>query len=134
MSITKQSRRAIKNLVFGDTLLPQEFTVGMVEPQAEIIVWLHGMGSPVDVTHRHSTACSDPFALCVAFDEGQTPDHRDLRRLSLKFCERDGRKRVLGKIGIRQTATISVPGSELLLFEARSAANYCLPRIRLYVH
>lgn len=133
MSIFKHSG-AIKNLVFGDTLLPQEFTVGMVEPQAEITVWLHGMGSPVDVTHRHSTACSDPFTLCVAFDEGQTPDHRSLRHLSLKFCERDGRKRVLGEIGLRQTATISVLGSELLLFEARSAANYCLPRILLYAH
>jgi flavin reductase (DIM6/NTAB) family NADH-FMN oxidoreductase RutF len=130
----KHGRRALKNLVFGDTLLPQEFTVGMVEPQAEIGVWLHGMGIALDVTHRHSTACSDPFTICIAFEEGQRPNDKDLRHLSLKFCERDGQKRVLGEIGLKLTTTISMGGSELLLFEARSSANYCLPSMLLCAH
>lgn len=134
MSMIQQSGRALKNLVFGDTLLPQEFTVGMVEPQSEIIVLLHGMGIPIDVTHRHSTACSDPFTICIAFNGERRPDNRDLRRLSLRFCERDGQKRVLGEIGLRLTATVSVVGSELLLFGARSSSNYCLPKILLCAH
>jgi flavin reductase (DIM6/NTAB) family NADH-FMN oxidoreductase RutF len=134
MRIIEQSRRAIKRLVFGDTLLPQEFTIGLAEPQEEIAVWLHGMGAPLDVTHRHSSACSEPFAICVAFDEGQKPDAQDLRHLSLKFCEREGRKRVLGEIRLRKTTAISMDSSELLLFEARSSANYCLPKRYLWAH
>src|SRR5580700_9430293 len=134
MSMIQQSRRAIKNLVFGDTLLPQEFTVGMVEPQAEITVWLHGMGIALDVTHRHSTACSDPFTICIAFEEGRRPNDKDLRHLSLRFCERDGQKRVLGEIGLKFTTTISMVGTELFLFEARSSANYCLPSMLLCAH
>ncbi len=134
MSIIEHSRRAIKGLLFGDTLLPQEFTVGLVEPQAEIAVWLHGMGTPLDVSQRHSTACSDPFTICVAFDEGRKPDSKDLGHLSLRFCERDGQKRVLGEIGLRRTAAITVPGLDLLLFGARFSSNYCLPRTRLCAH
>jgi hypothetical protein len=134
MSVIKQSRQVIKKLVFGDTLLPQEFTVGMTDPQEEISVWLHGSSKPLDVTRRYSTACSDPFTVCVAFDEGHTPNKNDLKRLSLKFCERGERKRVLGEIGLRQTESISVPGAELLLFQARTATNHCLPRLRLSAH
>jgi hypothetical protein len=134
MPIIKRSRQAIKNLVFGDTLLPQEFTVGMTDPRAEICVWLHGSGKPLDVTSRHSTACSDPFTLCIAFEEGHRPNNNDLKRLSLKFCERGDPKHVLGEIGLGQTESISVPGAELLLFRARSATNYCLSRSRLSAH
>jgi flavin reductase (DIM6/NTAB) family NADH-FMN oxidoreductase RutF len=134
MRIIEQSRTAIKRLVFGDTLLPQGFTIGVAGPQAEITVWLHGMDAPLDVTHRHSSACFQPFTICVAFDEGRVPDAQDLRRLSLKFCEREGQKRVLGEIGLRKTTAISMDGLELLLFEARSSANYCLQRRYLWAH
>ena len=69
MSIIGQCRKVIKKLMFGDTLLPQAFTIGLTEPQGEITVWLHGMGLPIDVTRRHSMACADPFTVCIAFDE-----------------------------------------------------------------
>jgi flavin reductase (DIM6/NTAB) family NADH-FMN oxidoreductase RutF len=134
MSLMQQSRQAIKNLVFGDTLLPQEFTVGMVEPQAEIAVWLHGPDQPVDVTQRHSTACSDPFRVCIAFPDGQPARLGSFSRWSLKFCERNGRKRVLGEIGLSQIENISIEELKLGLFGARSAINYCLPQMRLYAH
>jgi len=133
MSVISKGGRVVKNLLFGDTLIPQEFTVGMVEPQREIAVWLHGMGAPLDVTNRHSTACSDPFTVCIAFDAGQSPQGKDLRRLSLKFSEREGKK-LLGEIGLRLTTTSEVGGSELLLFEVRSSSNYCLPRMQLGAH
>jgi flavin reductase (DIM6/NTAB) family NADH-FMN oxidoreductase RutF len=124
-------RRAIKTLMFGNTLLPQEFTIGLEEPQTEIAVWLHGMGAPRDVTYRHAPACSAPFVICVAFDE--TPGRKVLEGLSLQFRERGGAERVLGEIGLKRSSASSA-GPGLLLFEARSSRNFCLPKRYLCAH
>jgi flavin reductase (DIM6/NTAB) family NADH-FMN oxidoreductase RutF len=134
MSMIEQSRRRIRKLVFGDTLLPQEFTVGMAEPHAEIAVWLHGLGKPVDVTCRHSTACSEPFRVCIAFREGEVLSEASFQHLYLRVCEREGQRRVLGEIGLQPKETISVPELQIRVFAARSAANYCLPPARLGAH
>jgi flavin reductase (DIM6/NTAB) family NADH-FMN oxidoreductase RutF len=134
MPLFRNVRKLIRDIVLGKTLIPQEFTVGLVHPQTEITVWLHGMGAPVDVTCRHSTACSAPFVICIAFDEGRTPNDQEIRRLSLKYCERSGQKRLLGEIGLKLATSSSVSGVKLFFFEARSSGNYCLPRIRLYAH
>jgi flavin reductase (DIM6/NTAB) family NADH-FMN oxidoreductase RutF len=40
----------------------------------------------------------------------------------------------LGEIGLKPTSIIQVANKKLLLFEARSSANYCLPKIRLGAH
>jgi flavin reductase (DIM6/NTAB) family NADH-FMN oxidoreductase RutF len=134
MSIVRQCRRVIQRIVFGDTLLPQAFTIGLVEPQAEITVWLHGMGTPIDVTRRHSMACADPFTVCIAFGEGRRPSEKELGRLSMKFCERDGQKRVLGEISLKSATVIPALGTELILFEAQNSKNYCLPKIHIVAH
>jgi flavin reductase (DIM6/NTAB) family NADH-FMN oxidoreductase RutF len=137
MSIVANIRRAIKDAVFAGTLLPQEFTIGVPDPQAEIAVWLHGMDEPRDVTLRQSTACSSPFVLCVAFDKGKTPTEKELKKLSLKFRERQGRRGVLGEIRLKlapNLPVISTLGSDLFFFEARSSSNYCLPGLRLGAH
>src|ERR1700756_2046378 len=104
MSIARQCRKAIQRMVFGNTLLPQEFFLGLADPQTEIAVWLYGMGTPLDVTFRHSMACAAPFTVCIAFDEDRKPSEKDLGNLSLKFCERDGQKRVLGEICLKMTS------------------------------
>jgi flavin reductase (DIM6/NTAB) family NADH-FMN oxidoreductase RutF len=134
MSIVRRGRKAIQKIVFGDTFLPQELFLGLADPQTEIAVWLHGMGSPLDVTHRHSMACAAPFTICIAFDEGQKPSEKDLKCLTLKFCERNGQKQVLGEIGLKLTTIVLEVGLALALFEARSSINYCLPKMRLWAH
>jgi flavin reductase (DIM6/NTAB) family NADH-FMN oxidoreductase RutF len=134
MSIARRGRRVLQKIVFGDTFLPQEFFLGLTDPQTEITVWLHGMGPPLDVTGRHSMACAAPFTLCIAFDEDQKPSERDLGSLTLRFCERSGKKRVLGEIGLKLTAIILEAGLALTFFEARSTTNYCLPKLRLWTH
>jgi hypothetical protein len=135
MSIIRRCRKKIERIVFGDTLLPQAFTIGLSDPQTEISVWLHGMGAPLDVTWRHSMACADPFTVCLAFDEGRGPKE-ELSRLSMKFCERDGQKRVLGEISLNVKSATIIPASniELILFEAQSSKNYCLPKIHIVAH
>lgn len=134
MSIASRTRDAIQKIIFGDTLLPQEFSLGLPEPQNEVAVWLHGMGEPLDVTWQHTMACADPFTICIRFSATQKPIKGKLERLSLKFCERNNPRRVLGEIGLKLARTLPALNSELVLFEARSSANYCLPKMRLAAH
>jgi hypothetical protein len=132
--IARRIRRAIRYIALGGTAIPQRIFLGQQSPQTEISVWLHGMASPLDVTHRHSMACAIPFTLCLAFDKDQTPNEKETERLRLKFCVRDGRKRVLGTMGLKLVERISLNGREFILFQARTAANYCMPRLRLWAH
>lgn len=132
--LSQRFKQVIKKVVFGETLLSQEFFLGLPEPQTEISVWLHGLGAPIDVTHRHSMACAAPFTICVAFDDDAKPGQTSRNSLTLKFCERDGARKVLGEIGLKWMTNISMVDFELGLFEARSSANYCLPAVRLYAH
>jgi hypothetical protein len=81
-------------------------------------------------------ACTDPFMVCIAFDEGQGPREKEHHRLSLKFCERAGQQRVLGEINLKPNSATAIPasGTELILFEAGSAKNYCLPKVHILAH
>jgi hypothetical protein len=134
MAMRRRNLAGIKKMLFGNTLIPQEFFLGMHDPQMEISVWVYGMGDPIDVTHHHSMACAAPFTLCIAFEENRKPCEKNLGQLSLKFCEQVGLKRTLGEIGLRQITIIPMIGIDLILFEAHSSANYCLPKIRLWIH
>jgi flavin reductase (DIM6/NTAB) family NADH-FMN oxidoreductase RutF len=136
VSIIGQCSSVIQRLIFGDTLIPQAFTIGLPGQQTEITVWLHGMGPPIDVTDRHSMACADPFTVCIAFDEEKKLNEADFCGLSLKFCEREGERRLLGQINLdgKRTYAISATGLQIVLFEARSSANYCLPKTRIWAH
>lgn len=132
MSIVRAGRRTIRKLIFGDTLLPHGVTLGLAEPQAEIAVWLEGGGAPVDVTERISMACAAPFTVCMTFDQERSP--REMRRLRLKFCERGGRKRVLGELSLSPAGSILTGGVTIHLFRVRQTKDHCLPRARLWAH
>lgn len=134
MSLLRQCRKAIKEIVFGNTLLPQEFTIGLTEPQAEISLWLHGIGAPRDVTFRQSTACSAPLTLCIAFHPGERPNEAACQHAALKFCERAGKQRVLGEIRLKFSESILFGGSEFALFQVHGSTNHCLPAYRLWAH
>jgi flavin reductase (DIM6/NTAB) family NADH-FMN oxidoreductase RutF len=134
MSIIQQGRNAIKNILFGDSLLPAEFTIGVMEPQTEVAVWLHGMGTPLDVTRRCTTACCSPLMIGISVDEGQRPCGKNHGKVSLTFCEKEGQKRLLGEIRLAFTRAIPLDSSELVLFTVLGSTNYCLPRMRLWAH
>jgi flavin reductase (DIM6/NTAB) family NADH-FMN oxidoreductase RutF len=134
MSALSKVRTAIKSGIVGETVLPEEFATGIADPQQEIAVLLHGMGEAIDVTFRHSTACSAPFLLALAFDEGRSPTPQELRGLSLKFFEREGKGQLLGSIGLQWQEQVSVTGGELHLFSPHSVSNYCLPTLSLWAH
>src|SRR5215472_16843029 len=134
MSIIRRVRKAIKSFAFGGTPVPQRVFLGQRSPQTEITVWLHGMGSPIDVTNRHAMACAVPFILCLPFDANEGPGEKEANHLSLKFCEQDGQRRVLGEIGLKLVQRVMLDGKEFILFGARGTANYCMSRLRLWAH
>jgi hypothetical protein len=134
MSILKTAHRTIRQIVFGDTLLPQVITLGFVEPQSEIAVWLHGLGEPIDVTQRLSMACAAPLSICIAFEENHALRKQDSGHLALRFSERGDRQLDLGEILLKRAGSISFDGSKLAIFHARSSKNYCLPRAQLWAH
>jgi hypothetical protein len=136
MPMMRRCRKAIERIVFGGTCLPQAFSIGMPDPQAEITVWLHGMGEPIDITDRLSMACADPFTVCIGFDNGRGPKSTGATHLSLRFLERSGRKQILAEIGLDLSSATAVPtdGHELILFRAKYSRNYCLPRRHIFAH
>jgi hypothetical protein len=133
MSPSGRWHNKLNKILFGSTRLPEEFTIGLQEPQQEVSLVLHGVGAPRDVTLRQSTACTAPLTVCIAFHQGERPGPRDYRRAVLKFCERSG-NRVLGEIRLRFTQSVAIGGAEFALFQVRSSSNFCLPKFRLWAH
>jgi hypothetical protein len=134
MWTSSRVRGAIKKIVFGETLVPQEFTLGLPDPQMEITVWLAGACAPIDITHRHSMVCAAPLTICVGFDAGQRPTANELSEMKIRLCRRDGAKQILGEVGLRPKATFSRGEADFALFEPRSSKNFCLSSIRLWIH
>jgi hypothetical protein len=134
MSWIKRIRALASRILFGDLSIPQEFTIGLREPQNEISVWLEGMGAPLDVTRRFTTACCAPLLICVGFDKGVLDLRKPPRRASLRFCERGGQQRVLGVLRLNRGEILRVGEASFGLFHVSGSVNYCLPRIRLWAH
>ncbi len=134
MPIAKKFKELLKDLLLGHIRPAQKFFLGQPGAQKEITVWLHGMDAPLDVTSHHSMACARPFTICVAFEKCTVLEEKNLRRLSLRFCERDGNRRLLGKIGLKYNG-ISIPtgGPVLYFFQVSSVRSYCLPLIHLWI-
>jgi hypothetical protein len=134
MSIFRQFGRSLKKIVYGDTAIPQEFTIGLRQPQGEVAVFLHGFGDPVDVTERHTMACCAPFLIGVSVDSGYNVAAARGRGVSLRFCERAGQNRTLGVIRMTLNTVVPLERSQLVLFRVLGSRNHCLPMLRLWAH
>lgn len=134
VAIAKHIRSLIRRFVFGDTLLPQEFTIGLTDPQTEVSIWLHGADRPIDVTRCYSMACAAPLTLCIALGRESKECEQLSRRTSLRFSESSGNKKILGEIFIDLVEVSSLDDLLLLLFEVRGSRNYCLPVVRQWMH
>ena len=134
MSIVKKAKDILKDLLLGKVRPAQRFFLGQDGAQKEVTVWLHGMGAPRDVTNHHSLACALPLTICVAFEKDTALGEHNLKGLSLRFCERDGARRLLGRIGLKYT-NVSIPtsGPALYFFQVASARSYCLPLLHLWM-
>ncbi|MGA3223348.1 MAG: flavin reductase [Acidobacteriaceae bacterium] len=124
---------AVRRIFLGKLNQPQQCNVGIDDPQAEVSVWLHGIGAPRDVTFTHSIACAAPFTICIGggvWPSDRTPG----KRFALQFREHANEKQLLADLTLRQTATILTKGPALHLFQVESCKNYCLPKGRLWAH
>ncbi len=132
MPLAGQARKFVKRLVLGPVDVPQQCVVGLHDPQADIAIWLHGMGDVCDVTYKHLMACGAPFTIGIGLDDAWKQLIRGNTRLVLKFRERDGDQRLLGEIALEWASVVPVGDHQLALFQIRGYRNYCLPKARLW--
>lgn len=124
--------KAIKQLALGDADLPQQCTIGMPDPQAEVGIWLEQSGHEVDVTNNHVVACAFPFTVGIELNgEGST---RAPGIHFLKIRERHGDRNLLAHVQLRKSGAVTANGRELSLFHVQSCNHYCLPRPRLWAY
>lgn len=132
-ALVQQARRALRNILFGQELPAQEFTIGMEAPQSEVKVWLRGLGDPIDVTGRYAMACAAPLTICISLDEIGAATFHKAADLMLEYTANDMVPTVLGRIALMPTGgVIAIKGIVVLLFEPRWSQNFCVPRLQLY--
>src|ERR1700761_6625573 len=132
MSLTRRTAGLLKKVIYGDTLLPGEFTVGLRQPQSEVQVTLEGLSTPLDVTFRHLMACCAPFLIGIYLERVISETAQQKGRLFLRFYERSAPKRLLGEIYLVPIKSISLGEAEVMLFRTLDSRNRCLPLLRLW--
>jgi flavin reductase (DIM6/NTAB) family NADH-FMN oxidoreductase RutF len=125
-------RRVLKRLVLGPGTLSQQCAIGSRDPQEEVVVQLHGLGAPRDVTDCNVMVAAKPFTIGIVLPPRADASLIRRARLSVQFRERAGKNKLLGEIGLRLRDIMSVRSEHLGLFEVRYCHNYCLPRVRLW--
>ncbi|WP_114211045.1 hypothetical protein [Acidisarcina polymorpha] len=132
MSLKKHLLKRMKKAVLGGEQLPNRFFLAQTASQQEVVVWLLGVGRPIDVTTRHCQASGLPFTICIEFAQGQAPDESHCQLLKLRLCENGGAHRVLSEVDLDYQDRLECGGSEFLLFRSSRCVNYCLPTVRLW--
>jgi flavin reductase (DIM6/NTAB) family NADH-FMN oxidoreductase RutF len=139
MAVAQHLYRALKKIAYGDTSIPQEFTIALRQPQSEVAVYLEGLGPPLDVTNRHTIACCAPLVIAISLEEDARGALNKGAEISLIFRERAEPNRILGLIRLSRKESIplnrsDIDRSELVLFAVLGSRNFCLPRPRLWAH
>jgi len=125
-------RRALKKLLFGSSTFSRFRPIGLRDLQSRIGVWLHGWGSPLDVTYSNVMAAGKPLTLGIGMDRQFDSAAIHGRTPTLKFVDNHRKGHLLGEICLKFRETIPVGDRWLHLFQPQSSANYCLPRIWLW--
>jgi len=126
----RRGREIIKRLVLGPSAFPHKCAVGLSAPQSEISVWLHGIGSPRDVTSTNVIAGTTPLVIGIGTDSRESRPVAAHHHPVLVFREEKADQRILGEISLKWMDTLSVGTAQLHLFQALHSANYCLPKSR----
>lgn len=122
------ARRAAKRLLLGAADVHQYRPIGLREPQAEVRVWLHGLGEPREVTARNVVVSTRPLTLGIGLESDLQLTTLKRARLSLSFCERQRELRKLGTIDLRASGSLPFADGQLLLFEPLRCENRCVAR------
>jgi len=131
MRITTTTKHALKRLLLGPHDYPQQFPLGLCEPQSEVSVWLHGIRSPRDVTYQHFMLCGAPLTVGIDVDDSDSMASGENARPVLQFRSRPGNSILLGEMLLRFSRTINIGTRRLMLFHVIGHRNYCMPKARL---
>ena len=119
--------------LFGPPI-PEYTLVGLPEPQTQIVVRLHGLGEPTDVTQNCVIVSLRPMLFAIGFQPDYPATMLERARLSLTMDETHAPGRTMGRLDLRFLLSLSLPDCQLALFETPGQANYCLPPIALRLH
>lgn len=130
--MTQTLRTAAKRALFGAALFSRFRPVALSDPQAEVSVWLHGLGAPRDVTATNLIASANPLTIGLGMKEPY--DEALLRRARplLYFCECRAGGQLLGKITLSPVGVVPAGTLQLCLFTTTGCANLCVPRVWLW--
>jgi flavin reductase (DIM6/NTAB) family NADH-FMN oxidoreductase RutF len=120
----------VKSSIFGPEGFHHTCSVGLSDPQPEVAVRLHGLGTPLDVTSRNVIAGFSPLTIGIGLERDLGARLPAQCRLSLKFHEAGGANRLLAEIGLRPVDTIPLGREQLSLFAVGKYKNYCSPRLQ----
>lgn len=134
MQVPRRNRKLLRRILLGKENVSQRYHLALREPQAEVDVWLHGAGDPIDVTHIHLMACGAPLTICIGFAQGQAEDLKSKAPLTLRFQEHAGSQRLLGEIVLQFAFSLLAGGRELCLFYVAGSRNLSLPRFRFWIY
>jgi flavin reductase (DIM6/NTAB) family NADH-FMN oxidoreductase RutF len=134
MAVAQHVFRALKKAAYGDTSIPQEFTIALRQPQSEVVVYLEGLGPPLDVTNGHAIACCAPLVFAILLAKGGRGALNKSAKVTLIFRERAEPNRILGQIHLAPREPVSLDRSDLVLFNVLGSRNFCLRRSRLWAH
>ncbi len=133
MNVASRAKKAVKRFIFGPPDFPQQVTVGMREPQQEVIVRLEGPGVSRDVTHCHMMACAAPFTVGIGSNIEWNPREDGDAHFSLRFYEHEHSQSLLGEIRMRFSSGLRAGPRQLHLFQTTGSRNRCLPTGRIWV-
>jgi len=134
MTIAHNFRGLLKRAAFGPVYYPQNVTVGLCDPQAEIDVWLHGLDESVNVTYCHIMASSAPLTIGISCQQTMAAALGRGKGLSLRFQKHGGEQALLGEIALDYYRAVPIGERQLCLFRVSGYRNYCLPWLRLWAH
>jgi len=134
LNVAHQTRNLLKRILYGDTSIPQEFTIALTQPQNEVTVSLQCAGMSIDVTDRHTIACCAPFILGIPAYTEHAAAIFNCEHALLVFTERAHPRRTLGVIHLAPQEMIALEDVRLILFAVLGSKNYCLPMLRLWAH
>jgi flavin reductase (DIM6/NTAB) family NADH-FMN oxidoreductase RutF len=129
----RRARKMLLRMLLGSMDFPQKIDIGLEDPQAEIDVWLHGLGERLNVTQTHMMACGAPFTICIGFPEDFAASAQFDNRLALRFHERSGAHRCIGEIGLRFVSSLRAGTRQLCLFRMADCKNHSISSLRLWM-
>ncbi|MCC8427174.1 hypothetical protein [Mucilaginibacter sp. UR6-11] len=113
---------SVKNIFFKHTDIKTFFITRLTESQIKEKIWLKKGGLIIDITHRQSMICLDPFCIAVWLPLAQGVG--DKADAPVIFFTKDGK--TTASINVSLIENVPTDNGTLLLYKIESVKNYQL--------